>query len=64
MTTTMAGLTLELLKSVNGIGSKTPSSREQIIVNVVGFVVPSTHERPLPLVQPSPPGHVVLRGFQ
>jgi len=61
---TMAGLTFELLKSVNGIGSKTTSPREQIIVNVVSFVVPDTHERPLPLVQPCPPLHVVLPDFQ
>jgi hypothetical protein len=62
--TTMAGLTFELLKSVNGIGSKTTSSREQISVNVVGCVIPDPHERTLPLVQPSPPLHIVLPGFQ
>jgi hypothetical protein len=43
---------------------KTTSSREQIIVNVVGCVIPDPHERTLPLVQPSPPLHIVLPGFQ
>jgi hypothetical protein len=56
---------LELLKSLNGIGSSTTSSREQNIVNVVSLVVPDACQRPLTLIQPLPaPGIVVLPGFQ
>jgi hypothetical protein len=33
-------------------------------VNVVGCVIPDPHERTLPLVQPSPPLHIVLPGIQ
>jgi len=61
--TTIAGLTFELLRSVNGIGSKTRSLREQGIVNVVRVVVPNTHQRPLSLRQPLLALSIVLSGF-
>ena len=49
---TMAGRTLRLLKSVNGIGSRTMSSREQLIENVVGSVVPCLAQTALGLGEP------------
>ena len=64
MPTTIAGLTLELLRSVNGIGSRTTSSREQNIVNVVSFVVPDTRQRALALIQPLPALGVVMSGLK
>ena len=60
----VAGLTLEPLKSVNGIGSRITSSREQNIVNVVSFVIPHACQRPLVLIQPLPALGVVLSGLQ
>jgi len=41
--TTMAGLTLLLLRSVNGIGSRTTSFLEQHIEDIVSRVVPHPH---------------------
>jgi hypothetical protein len=48
----------------HGIGSKTTSSREQNIVNVVSFVIPHAGQRPLALIQPLPALGVVLSGLQ
>src|SRR5438093_8713122 len=43
--TTIAGRTLRLVRSVNGIGRRTTSFLEQVIEDVVGVVVPNLHER-------------------
>ena len=45
--TTMAGLTLLRLRSVNGIGSRTTSFLEQRIEDIVSRVVPHPHQRAL-----------------
>ena len=45
--TTMAGLTLLRLRSVNGIGSRTTSFLDQHIEDIVRRVVPHLHQRAL-----------------
>jgi hypothetical protein len=45
--TTMAGLTLLRLRSVNGIGSRTTSFLDQQIEDIVSRVVPHPHQRAL-----------------
>jgi len=48
----MAGRTLRLVKSVNGIGRRTTSFREQVIENVVARVVPGLQQRFFGELQP------------
>ena len=57
------GRTLRKLRSVNGMGSRTRSSREQFIENVVGVVVPHGGQTALGLRQPSGALGVVFQGF-
>jgi hypothetical protein len=49
---TIAGRIFRLLKSVNGIGSRMMSSREQFIENVVGVVFPQIAQTTFGLSQP------------
>src|SRR5213594_501192 len=43
--TTIAGRTLRLVRSVNGIGRRTTSFLEQFIEDVVGVIIPNPLER-------------------
>src|SRR5712671_7438748 len=49
---TIAGRTLRLVKSVNGIGRRTTSFLEQFIEDVVGVVAPGFQQRRLGEFQP------------
>ncbi len=50
--TTMAGRTLRLVKSVNGIGSRMISLIAKLIENVINRIVPSLHQSLLRPLQP------------
>ena len=58
----LAGRTLRLVKSVNGIGRRTTSFREQFIENVVGRVAPGLQQILLGKFQPRLAFHVGFDG--